>query len=75
MGTVTDKVFREVSLASALGDAKPEQKIADLGLDSLEFLDLIVALEKEFEIKLDAEEVVTCDTLADLVALIENKCA
>lgn len=45
----------------------------DLGLDSLDAVDLVVALEKAFSIKLSNEEAVrSVRTMADLFQLVSN---
>jgi len=48
----------------------------DLGVDSLEFMDLLAAIDREFKICMKVEKAVTKKTVNDLVAyiteLIEN---
>lgn len=45
---------------------------ADLGVDSVELLDLLGALEKEFGIPIEAEKVVGVKTIDDFVKFIVN---
>jgi acyl carrier protein len=49
----------------------------DLGLDSLDSVDLVVALEKEFQFKInreqDEEKIRAIRTINDIVAFIESK--
>jgi acyl carrier protein len=51
-----------------------DTKIDALGIDSLEFLSMVQDLEKEFGVPFTADEVVTCETIGDLVKLVESKC-
>jgi acyl carrier protein len=51
-----------------------DTKIDALGIDSLEFLSMVVDLEKEFGVPFTADEVVTCETVGDLIKLVESKC-
>lgn len=44
-----------------------------LALDSLEMLELIVAIEHEFDIALDEEQVGQCETLGEMADLILEK--
>ena len=47
----------------------------DLGLDSLDALDLIVLIEKEFGVRLDDEELKTMATIAEVHAAVRAKFA
>lgn len=44
-----------------------------LGVDSTEMVDLRVALEKKFGIKIDAQEITKTSTVKDIATLIETK--
>lgn len=48
----------------------PETKFEDLGLDSLDMVDLLMALEDEFDVQIEAEE--GLKTVADLVERIDS---
>ncbi len=55
------------------GDLKPEAKLGeDLGLDSLDGVDLVVALEKALKCRLNEDEVRGIQTLGDIY---ERVCA
>ena len=55
-------------------DISPEANLKDtLELDSLDFVDLVVAIESNFGVKLIGEDFVNVDTLQDFYNLIENK--
>lgn len=49
--------------------------LSDLGLDSLEKMDLAMQLEDAFGTSLDEEDFLACDTVSDLVRLIEGTTA
>ncbi|MEO9891976.1 phosphopantetheine-binding protein [Aurantibacter sp.] len=54
----------------------PEADLKDtLELDSLDFVDLVVAVESNFGVKLVGEDFVTVKTLQDFYDLIERKVA
>ncbi|WP_104734923.1 acyl carrier protein [Hanstruepera ponticola] len=55
-------------------DIAPEANLKDtLELDSLDFVDLVVAVESNFGVKLVGEDFVNVKTLQDFYNLIENK--
>ncbi|MBS1918484.1 MAG: acyl carrier protein [Bacteroidetes bacterium] len=45
----------------------------DLGVDSLDIIELQIAIEKEFKIKIEDEEVEKMKTLSSIIDLIEKK--
>ncbi len=53
---------------------KPEATIDSLGLDSLDKVEFVFALEKEFDISIPDREV-QLDSIQDMVAVIERLCA
>lgn len=55
-------------------DIAPEANLKDtLELDSLDFVDLVVAIDESFGIKLVGEDFVNVDTLQNFYDLIERK--
>ncbi len=55
-------------------DIQPEANLKEaLELDSLDFVDLVVAVESNFGVKLQAEDFVGIDTLQDFYDLIFQK--
>ena len=55
-------------------DISPEANLKEtLGLDSLDFVDLVVAVESNFGVKLVGEDFVNIITLKDFYDLIERK--
>ena len=55
------------------GEVKPESKfVDDLGADSLDVVELVMALEEKFEIEIPEEEAEKIQTVGDVVAYIEK---
>tara|TARA_B100000029_G_scaffold460400_1_gene491353 strand:- start:359 stop:601 length:243 start_codon:yes stop_codon:yes gene_type:complete len=53
---------------------KPNAKIIDeLHIDSLDFVDIVVFIEEEFNVKLDASDLNDVKTLQDFYELIQKK--
>ncbi len=55
----------EVNLEANLND--------DLGMDSTEMVELVVALEKEFKIQIEDGEITNKHCVSDIVKIVENK--
>ena len=52
----------------------PEAKLkGDMGIDSLDFVDIVVIVERNFGFKIKAEEMTGVDTLAKFCDYIESK--
>jgi acyl carrier protein len=69
---VTEVIVQTLSVKP--DEVKLDEKLYDsLGVDSTEMVDLRVALEKKFGIKLEAKEVAKDSVLRDIVVLIEGK--
>tara|TARA_Y100000782_G_C10013435_1_gene193845 strand:+ start:69 stop:302 length:234 start_codon:yes stop_codon:yes gene_type:complete len=52
----------------------PEANFADdLDADSLDLVELVMALEEEFDISVEEEELSDVATIADALALVESK--
>lgn len=47
--------------------------VDDLGIESLDFVDIVVAIEKEFNFKVKREEIIHVHTLNDLYSYIEAR--
>lgn len=55
-------------------EIKEGQKLYDsLGVDSTEMVELVVSLNKKFEIKLETNEVTKFSTPEEVVSAVENK--
>jgi acyl carrier protein len=70
-----DAVFQDVFDDSSL-EVKDDMTAADVeGWDSLSHINLIVAVEKEFRIRLTTGEVLGLNNVGDFMALIVRKTA
>lgn len=49
--------------------------VDDLGADSLDVVDILIAFEDEFDVKLPEEEVEQLKTVGDIVKYIEDRIA
>ena len=75
MATIQDKTKALISTALKISeDEITEDKhfFNDLGADSLDFVELCVTLEREFNVKFREEETAKVKTVGDLYHLIEN---
>lgn len=54
-------------------DVSTESHFAtDLGADSLDHIEIIMAIEEEFDIQIPDEEAEKCNTVAECLAVIES---
>jgi acyl carrier protein len=52
----------------------PEARLVeDLGLDSLDAVELAIAVERKFNIEVPEEELTKLKTVADMLALVESR--
>lgn len=64
-----------LELAVSAEAITPDTRLADLGADSLDRINLMMACEEEFGIAIDDPEAEACKTVADVVALVVRKIA
>ena len=72
-----DRKVREI-IAVQLGlgdeDVQPDSTfVDDLGADSLDVLELIMALEEEFEVDIPDEDVEEFEKVADVITYLQKK--
>ena len=69
-----NNVFRDIFDDSSItvNEKTTSKDIEDW--DSLEHINLIVAVEQEFDIKFNMNEVIAMDNVGDMVKLIISKC-
>ena len=75
MATIRDKAKALISSKMKLDESEiTEEKsfFNDLGADSLDFVELCVTLEREFNVKLSEEDTSKVKTVGDLYELIEK---
>lgn len=51
----------------------PQEKLADLNLDSLDMIEISMEYEDKYKIELNDDEVSGCKTVDDIVTLIHKK--
>lgn len=76
-GTDAEAGLREIMatrLGISLDQVAPEARLVeDLGLDSLDAVELAIAVERRFGIDVAEEEVAQLKTVADVIGLIEDR--
>ncbi len=80
MGDFDEKIFEKVKtivveqLGIGYGDVTPDASfIEDLGADSLDVVELVMALEEEFDLKISDEEAAKIATVRDAVEFITEE--
>ena len=76
MSDVTEKVKKIIidQLGVSAEEVKPEASfVEDLGADSLDLTELIMAMEEEFDIEIDDEDAQKIATVQDAITYIKSK--
>ncbi|MBN2815543.1 MAG: acyl carrier protein [Campylobacterales bacterium] len=69
---IKEVVVEQLSVSA--DEVKEDAKfVEDLGADSLDVVELVMALEEKFDIEIPDEEAEKIATVADVVAYIESK--
>ncbi len=75
----SDAIFKEVqgiicnTLAISADTVTPDVHIADLSEDSIQLFELLLAFEKKYNTETTYEDVVSLQTVADIVAYVQKK--
>ncbi|UQZ89669.1 acyl carrier protein [Deltaproteobacteria bacterium Smac51] len=75
MSDITSRVINVVAdqLSVDAGEIRPESSFQDdLGADSLDLVELIMAMEEEFDVKIDDDAAQKIKTVQNAVDFIEN---
>jgi len=74
MKTATEKIKHEIAKKLEINVQVIDERASldDLGADELDGLEICIALENEFEIEIDDDEFVNCNTVGAIVALVES---
>ena len=75
MATIQDKAraFIATKLNVSENEVTPEKHLFnDLGADSLDVVELLMILEREFNIKISEDDTTNVKTVGDLYAMINN---
>ncbi len=72
--TIQDRVFRVISTSRRipLVTVQPDCTFEELGIDSLDRLNILFDLESEFEIEIDDEEAKIATKVSDIVAGVKR---
>jgi len=69
---IKEVVVEQLSVSA--DEVKDDAKfVEDLGADSLDVVELVMALEEKFDIEIPDDEAEKIATVADVVAYVENK--
>ncbi|KIM11279.1 MAG: acyl carrier protein [Sulfuricurvum sp. PC08-66] len=72
MEDIVEVVVEQLSVDAA--EVKPNAKfVEDLGADSLDVVELVMALEEKFDIEIPDEEAESIQTVQDVINYIESK--
>lgn len=74
--SISDEVRKIIAdtLEMDVKEVKEESNlIADLGMESLDLVDLVVAFEEKYKVSIDDKDVKKLQTVKDIVTYIENK--
>ena len=72
----SNRVIKVLSYQSGVHERNIDRKSTldgNLGLDSLDRLEIVMALEEEFDILVDDAEIESCATVDDVIKLVERK--
>jgi acyl carrier protein len=75
MATIQDKTRALISSKMKIAESEiteDKQLFSDLGADSLDFVELCVTLEREFNVKFSEDDTSKVKTVGDLYHLIEK---
>ena len=70
MAQLTDEQLADIAKVDAITD---EMKLSELGLDSLDVVELLLQLEEQYDIHFDDIDMSNFKTVGDLLASIEQK--
>jgi acyl carrier protein len=68
---VMDVVLAEIADVLGLAEVRAEQRMPDLGADSVTLLRLMGVLQERFDISMDVVDIFTAELAGDLVATVE----
>lgn len=77
----TDAVFRVladlVTRRTGLDPARvqPTSRLAELGVDSVQAMDLVVELQRSFDVSIEGQDLVDLETLGDVARYLERRLA
>jgi acyl carrier protein len=72
---IFDKIKKTIGAQLAIGEEEMHEGTTfdDLGIDSLEIIEIIISLEETFEIEVPNEDIADIKNLGDMTKYIQNK--
>ena len=67
------KIEKSFAKTLKVDEVKPEAELRELGLDSLDLVELMMELEEEFGIEFSNDEMIEFKTVSDVYKSIEKK--
>lgn len=76
-GTTLDRILSLITNRYEIADGKatPDATLQDMGIDSLESVELIMAIEQEFNVEIPDDDVGALETAAKMAAYLETRAA
>lgn len=71
---IVSGLTRQGAVVSSQSDLLP-QSLSALGLDSLDFMELLNEIEEEFGVRIEDDTVAASTTVAELIAFVEGNAA
>ncbi len=68
-----EKILKEIQKFLKDNTITPSKNLRDLGIDSLDLLDLILEVEEKFNIKIEDEELLEMETIQNVIDVIKTK--
>lgn len=73
MSTTAERVIKEVERQTGARAIVAKTRLEeDLGMDSLDHVELVMFIEEEFEIEIDDEKADSIKTVADIIKLVDS---
>ncbi|AUF83356.1 acyl carrier protein [Mesoplasma syrphidae] len=69
---IYEEIVKELKAKGAKGALTKETKVASIGIDSLDLMDMIVTLEDRLEIRVPDDKLMNLETIGDLINLVEE---
>jgi acyl carrier protein len=65
-------IIKNVVMGIELSDMKDDQDFADVGIDSLDQLGILLAIEEKYDIKIPDEDVEQCNSVTGIVTYVNS---
>ena len=68
-----EQILKEIKTFLKDKTITPSKILRDIGIDSLDLLDLILEVEDKFNIKIEDDELLKMETIQDVIDVIKTK--